>query len=217
MDEALDRVLVLGLPNSGKKTLMNNFRDLEEKCTKAGPVSCTCLKAKNVSKRQNKAASQDTNSNDANLEAHAIQFVSFPIGKDRISNSSLLWERFYDNVSGVMWLVDSRKSALTDEAVEKTTGYLNELMNGRKMLNDGIEAGAPVLIIATKTDASDAVGVQAVSRRLAPFLRMGNRPMAVVAADCRNPNTELRSACKWFGREIQNFLSTTTQPIILDF
>jgi len=129
-------ILVVGLDNSGKTTIMNHFKPPEEKCNEIVPTV-----GFNVEK----------------FKVKALTFTAFDMsGQGRYRN---LWEHYYKGVEGIIFVIDSSDSLRLVVAKDELDMML-------KNADLGSKAHLPILFFANKMDLKESIGSVKISQTL---------------------------------------------------
>ncbi|RWS11219.1 ADP-ribosylation factor-like protein 6 [Dinothrombium tinctorium] len=163
-------ILVVGLDNSGKTTILNAFKSPENKSEEIVPTV-----GFNVEK----------------FKMDKISFTAFDMsGQGRYRN---LWEHYYKNIQGIIFVIDSSDSLRLVVAKEEL-----DLM----LKSEEIESkpNIPVLIFANKMDLVESMSSVKISQGLG-LASMKNRPWHIQASNALT-GEGLHEGIQWLSEQL---------------
>lgn len=165
------KCLVVGLDNSGKSTIVNSLKPEKMKDDDIqATVGLSTQKFKYL----------------------GTQFTMFDMSGARQYRN--LWETFYDEAQGIIFVVDSADRVRVCVAKDE----LEELMDHKSIKGRPL----PVLIFANKRDLSNALSTQELTTAMGLNKLLMDRPWKMVASNALN-GTGVEEGVKWLSAQLK--------------
>ncbi|EYC30575.1 hypothetical protein Y032_0005g2729 [Ancylostoma ceylanicum] len=168
-------VIVVGLDNSGKTTMLNYLRTPETRTTQIAPTVGYSV---------------------TNFVTENFSFTAFDMaGQGKYRN---LWETYYVNSQAVIFVVDSADRLRMAVARDELWMILDHKdINGRQI---------PILVLANKMDAKDAMTSAEISTSLGLDLIRGHKWN--IHATCALNGAGIQRALEWLSKEIKTYMDS---------
>ncbi|EPB80012.1 ADP-ribosylation factor family protein [Ancylostoma ceylanicum] len=202
-------VIVVGLDNSGKTTMLNYLRTPETRTTQIAPTvgySVTNFVTENFSFTAFDMAGQVGQYfvNWAIIAASAkadpeqkLALRTMRYGR-RLRKYRNLWETYYVNSQAVIFVVDSADRLRMAVARDELWMILDHKdINGRQI---------PILVLANKMDAKDAMTSAEISTSLGLDLIRGHKWN--IHATCALNGAGIQRALEWLSKEIKTYMDS---------
>lgn len=169
-------VLILGLDNSGKTTLLEHAR---------------CNLNKNYRHVDLKRIASTVGLNVGKIETNNVILNFWDLGGQK--ELQLLWDKYFSEAHGIIWVVDSSDPTRLSESIEAFTQIIkNELLSD-----------LPLLFVINKQDLPSAMKPNDIIRAFQPSLDlMGERRFLAIptsALEGRGVNESIR----WIGEHVK--------------
>ncbi|RWS24330.1 ADP ribosylation factor 79F-like protein [Leptotrombidium deliense] len=163
-------ILVVGLDNSGKTTILNCFKSRDEKTEEVVPT---------------------VGFNVERFKTSNVNFTAFDMsGQGRYRN---LWEHYYKNVQGIIFVIDSSDSLRLVVAKEEL-----DLMLKHSEIEG--KPNIPILLYANKMDLREAMSSVKISQGLGLTV-MKNRPWHIQASNALS-GEGLQEGIQWLTEQL---------------
>ncbi|VDO90498.1 unnamed protein product [Haemonchus placei] len=168
-------VIVVGLDNSGKTTMLNYLRTPETRTSQIAPTVGYSV---------------------TNFTTESFSFTAFDMaGQGKYRN---LWETYYLNAQAVIFVVDSADRLRVAVARDELWMILDHKdISGRPI---------PILVLANKMDAKDAMAAAEMSTSLGLDLIRGHKWN--IQATCALNGAGVQRAIEWLTKEIKAYLES---------
>lgn len=165
-------IICIGLDNSGKSTILNKLKADKEQTHDIVPTVGLSVE---------------------NFSASAINFTVFDMsGQGKYRN---LWEAYYNDVDGVIVVIDSSDKLRIVVAKEELDNFLhhNEIKN----------KGIPILIFSNKMDIRDSLSPSQVSLKL-ELDQIRNKPWQIFGSNALT-GENLNEGVNWLAGQIRQY------------
>ncbi|CAD2219455.1 Arf/Sar family, other [Angomonas deanei] len=181
-------IIVCGLDNSGKSTILNHFKPDKEKSETINATLGYTTEQLTLKYTPLKQAGGDQ------PKARTVECTAFDMGGAKKFRT--LWESYYNGVDGVVFVVDSadalRMSVVKDE--------IQQMLENAD-LSSGDAAGVPVLFFANKMDIQNAKNPAELTEILELADIIVDRPYNIFASDARK-GVGLEEGMQWLQSEM---------------
>ncbi|VDO98140.1 unnamed protein product [Heligmosomoides polygyrus] len=172
-------VIVVGLDNSGKTTMLNYLRTPETRTSQIAPTvgySVTTFTTENFS------------------------FTAFDMaGQGKYRN---LWETYYINAQAVIFVVDSADRLRVAVARDE----LWMILDHKDVIGRPVCLQIPILVLANKMDVKEAMTAAEISTSLGLDLIRGHKWN--IHATCALNGAGIQRAIEWLSKEIKIYLES---------